>query len=126
MTRFSENILFWLATRLYRTEVAHSNEMKEAQRTQEANASYRASSSSKVVAAAQQYGVQLAGKVVLDLGCNTGALTVQYLKQGTRRLIGVDIDAGAIEEACREHAGPECEFHVCSVKTLPLPDESVE
>jgi 2-polyprenyl-3-methyl-5-hydroxy-6-metoxy-1,4-benzoquinol methylase len=126
MARLSENILFWLAKRFYRTEVAHSNEMKVAQSSPEGNASYRASSSSKVVAAAQRYGIPLAEKVVLDLGCNKGALTVQYLKQGAKRVIGVDIDAEAIEVARAEHTSPQVEFRVCSVNALPLPDESVD
>lgn len=126
MARWSENVLFWLVKRLYRTEIAHSNQMKEALSTAASNASYRESQSSKVVAAARRYGVTLTDKVVLDLGCNNGALTVQYLNAGARRVVGVDIDAGAVEEARAKHAGPLAEFHVSGVTGLPLPDESVD
>jgi len=122
----SEHILYWLARGLYKTQLAHSREMKEALSSPEKNTSYRAAQISRVVAAARRYGVQFGDKVVLDLGCSNGALTVQYLSTGARRVIGVDVDANAVAAARAQHAGPSVEFHVSEATRLPLPDESID
>jgi SAM-dependent methyltransferase len=42
----------------------------------------------------------LAGKTVLDLGCNAGYMTFKALELGARVAVGVDWDEGFIETAC--------------------------
>jgi SAM-dependent methyltransferase len=126
MARFSEHVLYWLARRLYHTEVAHSREMKDALSSPEKSASYRSAQCLRVIAAARRHGVPLADQVVLDLGCNNGELTAHYLEEGARRVVGVDIDSDAVESARAKYAGPATEFHVSGVTSLPLPDESVD
>jgi SAM-dependent methyltransferase len=124
MARLSEHILFWLAKRLYRREIAHSSGEKEAPSAPAKIASYRETQSSRVPAAARRYGVELADKVVLDLACNNRVLTVRYLKQGARRVLGVDIDK--VQVARTTDAGPLAEFHISDVADLPLPDGSID
>jgi hypothetical protein len=51
-TRLSEHILFWLVERLYHTEVAHTEEMKNAVREQECYEAHRANEFAEAVAAA--------------------------------------------------------------------------
>ena len=126
MTRFPEHLLFWLAKSLYHTELAHSSEMKEAVSTSDKYSSYRESQSSRMIAAAQRYGVNLKDKVLLDLGCNNGAMTVQYLREGARHIVGVDVDADVIELARAQHGGPQAEFHLSRTKSLPLTDSSID
>lgn len=126
MSRLAEQILYWLVKRFYHTEIAHSREMKEATRGAEHCGAYRASQVTRVVSAAKRYGVELLGRDLLDLGCNDGALTVQYLNQGPRRVVGVDIDAHAIDLARQKHDSPSVEYLVSTVAEIPLPDESVD
>ena len=42
---------------------------------------------------------RLAGRTVLDIGCGTGDLAMAALARGATRAMGVDLGAGAIEEA---------------------------
>jgi SAM-dependent methyltransferase len=126
MARLSEHILYWLAKRFYRTEYGQSNDMRVAFKTLDKNTSYREAQQSRVLAAALRYGVELADKVALDLGCNTGALTIQYLKAGARRVVGVDIDAAAVDAATARYGSSLVEFHVSGVTSLPLADQSID
>jgi SAM-dependent methyltransferase len=126
MSRLSEALLYRLAKRFYRTPVAHSNEMKEALKTKTGLDTYRASQVGKVIKAAERYGVPIAGRDVLDLGCNDGALSVQYPEYGARHVIGVDIDAPAVEAAKKLHPHPAVEYRVASVNGLPVADESID
>src|SRR5262245_38361969 len=126
MSRLSEALLFRLAKHFYRTPVAHSNEMKEALKTKTGLDTYRASQVSKVIKAAERYGVQIAGRDVLDLGCNDGALSSQYPTYGARHVIGVDIDAPAVESAKHLHPHPNVEYRVASVTGLPVDDASID
>src|SRR5687767_7405566 len=107
--------LYYLARLLSKSEVAHSNEMKAALRDASANAAYRADEVARVMAAVDRYNVQVEGADVLDLGCNDGALTMQYARKGTRSVLGLDIDAGAIERARRERMLPGVEYRLSGV-----------
>lgn len=42
---------------------------------------------------------RLAGRTVLDIGCGTGDLAMATLARGATRAMGIDLGAGAIEEA---------------------------
>ncbi len=69
----------------------------------------------------------VAGKVVLDLGCGSGEVSLVAARLGAR-VIGLDIVEGMIEIARREAAAAgfstTSEFHVCDI-TAPL-DESAD
>ena len=54
---------------------------------------------------------------LLDIGCGRGELLKRVLNQ-IGRYTGVDIDAGRIEAARREHPGAE--FHVIDIDKKPL------
>lgn len=121
-----EAVLYRLAKGLYRTEIAQSNEMKEASTDADKADGYRAAQVSRVVEAARRYGVKLVGRDVLDLGCHDGAMTVNYVKHGVRHIVGIDIDADAVRIATMKHAGPHVEYAVSRTTAIPLPDESVD
>ncbi|KAF8218058.1 S-adenosyl-L-methionine-dependent methyltransferase, partial [Mycena galopus ATCC 62051] len=56
----------------------------------------------------------LPGKSVLDLGCGTGILLAEAGRLGASRLVGIDILAGMIASAVRQHGegNNDFEFHV--------------
>lgn len=122
----SEQLLYLAARALYRSRLAHSEEMKSAVKSQETYDAYRATHIDRtILPAADKYGVPIAGRVVLDMGCNDGAISGGYLHHGAARVIGVDIDREAIERAQRL-ATPSLEFHVSSTTEIPLPAEHVD
>jgi 2-polyprenyl-3-methyl-5-hydroxy-6-metoxy-1,4-benzoquinol methylase len=122
----SEQILYLLCKLFYRTEVAHSAEMKEAFSDRGAFDRYRRKQADLVLAAADRYGVGIAGKDVLDLGCHDGAITPAYLEAGAERVVGVDIDGDAIARAQARAAPPALSFRESGTTALPLPDGSFD
>src|SRR5207245_777821 len=42
-----------------------------------------------------------------------------------KRVIGVDVDPGAVEHATREYAAPNLEFRAGSVTAIPVPEQQV-
>lgn len=125
MSRVAEALLYALARKMYRSELGHSEEMKQSLQSADHYAAYRAGKSQEVAAACRRYHVPLAGRVLLDLGCNDGAISPQYLELGAREVIGVDIDAEAIARAQR-HAQPGVRFLTSHTDGLPLEDQSVD
>lgn len=121
----SEQILYQLAKFMHRSEAAHSDDMKDALQSEENYAEYRLTRAAEITKAAEQSGVQLAGQVVLDLGCSDGAISPYYLDAGASEVIGVDIDADAIQVAKQQPARPGLSFHLSDTKRLPLGDQSV-
>jgi SAM-dependent methyltransferase len=79
-----------------------------------------------VVSIAQRCGVDITNNIVLDLGCNDGALSAGYLERGAKSVIGVDIDEKAIERAKKREPNPEISFRLSSTTSLPLEDECVD
>ena len=124
MSTIGERTLVVLARMLSRSEVAHSTEMKEALRDRTLQERYRAQELERVKEAAEHYSVQIVDRIVLDLGCNDGALTVGLPLLGAREVIGVDVDAGAIEIAVSR--GSVVRFLASSVDRIPLPDASID
>jgi SAM-dependent methyltransferase len=124
MSVIAERTLTVLARVFSRSEVAHSTEMKEALRDATLQEQYRAHELERVKAAAERYQVPIADRIVLDLGCNDGALTVGIPPLGAREVIGVDVDAGAIALAVKR--GSPVRFLASSVDRIPLPDASVD
>ena len=121
-----EQSLYRLAHLLSRTEVAHSSQMKGALTSIAANDRYRSDQAHRVLAAADMFQSQLAGTDILDLGCNDGALTMQYAESGPRSVTGIDIDAAAIDLANSHHCRPHLRYLVSTTTTFPLPDASID
>jgi 2-polyprenyl-3-methyl-5-hydroxy-6-metoxy-1,4-benzoquinol methylase len=122
----AEDLLYWLAKRLYRTEVALTDEMKESLESPDAYADYRSKEIDHIVSEVQRNRINIAGAVVLDFGCADGAISQRYLECGAAKVIGVDINPREIERARTKHTDPRLEFHVSTTTTLPLPDQSVD
>ena len=122
----SEKLLYFLAKRLYRGELALSTEMKEALTTRDQYNDYRRRQLEPMMARARQYGVDVTDKVVLDFGCNEGAIALGYLDHGARAVVGVDIDADAVQKAQQHNDPPRATFLLSTHTTIPLPDESVD
>ena len=122
----SEQILFLLAKLLYKSEAAHSNEMKKALSERSEYNRYRLEQIDKILAAAQKYGIDICNKVVLDLGCSDGAITEGYLNRGAREVIGVDIDERAIEQAKGRYSSPNISFHASTTTSFPLSDDLID
>ncbi len=124
--RISEEILFRLARLLYNTEVAHSSEMKQALSDRGHYADFRSEQVDAVMDAARRCGVQIPGRIVLDLGCSDGAMTSGYLDRGADKVIGVDIDAAAIRMARHRCRSSRASFVESTVGSLPLTSEVVD
>jgi 2-polyprenyl-3-methyl-5-hydroxy-6-metoxy-1,4-benzoquinol methylase len=118
--------LYGMARLVYRTELAHSREMKAALAEREASSAYRSAEFTKITAAAAKYGIALAGKRVLDLGCNDGSISPQYVQAGAASVVGVDIDEGAIARAQQRLASDRVSFALSTVEGIPLPDASID
>jgi len=122
----SEEVLFRGVRALYRTEIAHSTEMKEAQQNIEASDAYRSTEIVRVLKAAERYHVPIVGKTVLDFGCNDGAISVRYLAEGAARVVGVDIDERALARARDLHRDQRLQFVAGAVSTVPIEDQSID
>jgi SAM-dependent methyltransferase len=68
----------------------------------------------------------LAGRVVLDVGCGFGWFELYALDHDVRRVIGVEPDGQDLETARRHIRDERAEFTVGSATGLPLRDESVD
>jgi 2-polyprenyl-3-methyl-5-hydroxy-6-metoxy-1,4-benzoquinol methylase len=122
----SEQILYGLAKLLYKSEAAHSREMKCALTDRSEYKKYRRRQVDIVLTAAKAYGIAISEKIVLDLGCGDGSIGVGYLDHGAAHVIGVDIDAEAIEQARQHNDSARATFHVGTTTALPLEDNSVD
>ena len=122
----SETILFSLAKRLYRSELGHSSEMKNALQSENAYADFRSQQSQVVLNAAAACGIRIKGKIVVDFGCFDGAITSRYGDTGATHVYGIDIDKGAIAKARQHHNRDHVTFLESDVKRMPLDDSSVD
>lgn len=121
---FGEALLFAAAKRLYRTEIAHTAEMKSALSDIDAYDKLREGGAEKVISALRRYRLEIKGRRVVDFGCNDGALSARYLKEGAAQVTGLDIDAQALERA--RQLRPGIRFLQSGVDLLPLEDQSVD
>ena len=126
MSAFGELLLYQMARRMMRSELGHSQEMKDALRDREAYANYRADKISEIAGYCRRWGVRLQDAVVLDLGCSDGAITAGYLSQGAAHVIGVDIDHEAVNRARQRFQDQRLEFRESSVSGMPVDDASID
>jgi ubiquinone/menaquinone biosynthesis C-methylase UbiE len=64
---------------------------------------------------------------VLDVGCGTGAVTLDIAESTRGQVVGVDIDEAKLVEARRLlEVVPNLEFQVADVQDLPFPDGSFD
>lgn len=122
----SEQILFILAKVLYRTEIAHSTEMKDSLKNIDLYDSYRSNEIRRIVKAAKNYGIEICGKSLIELGCNDGTITFGYLDEGASNVIGVDIDESAIKRAQQLHTKPGITFVISTPDKIPLENECAD
>jgi len=122
----AEQILFQLARSLYRTEVAHSSEMKKALQHIDACNAYRVNEINRILQAVETYCVAIAGRTIVDFGCSDGAISAEYIRRGAARVIGVDIDERAIRRARELHHHASLKFIQNTVNAIPLEDKSVD
>lgn len=122
----AEQLLFQLARSLYRTEIAHSSEMKSALQNIDAFDTYRTVEINRILEAVERYRIPIAGRTIMDFGCNDGAISAEYLRRGAARVIGIDIDERAIKRAQELHQEEGLTFVQSTVSTIPLQDRSVD
>jgi SAM-dependent methyltransferase len=122
----AEQILFQLARCLYRTEVAHSSEMKKALEHIDAYDTYRAAEINHILDEVERYRVAILNRTIVDFGCNDGAISAEYLRRGAARVIGVDIDEAAIQRARALHQDDRIVFVQNTVSSIPLEDRTVD
>lgn len=64
---------------------------------------------------------------VLDVGCGTGAVTLDIAESTRGHVVGIDIDDAKLEEARRLlEVAPNLEFQTADVQDLPFPDGSFD
>ena len=76
-------------------------------------------------------GVDVKGRLGLDLGCGVGGYDVNLVRDlGARKVIGVDLGAAVVEEAIersrREGVAEKLEFIVVEPGPLPFEDETFD
>ncbi len=123
---FADAALAVMARAFSRGELAHTGDMKAAIQAEDAFRVYRTKEVERVIAALQRFGLELTGKRVLDLGCDTGSLSIEFANRGAAAVVAVDISEEAIEEARRRHADSNVAFAVSGLGALPIPDASVD
>ena len=122
----SEQVLYGLAKLLYRSEMVLSTEMKQALSEREKYNRFRSAQLARILSAARQAEIEIQNKVIVDLGCGDGAITSSYLDCGARRVIGVDIDAQAIDRARANWQSSRLTFLNGRKDAIPVETASVD
>lgn len=73
-------------------------------RVRTAPSAYVSRGGEKLAGALDAFGVDVAGRVVLDVGASTGGFTDVCLRRGARRVIAVDVGYGQLAWALRQDA----------------------
>jgi 23S rRNA (cytidine1920-2'-O)/16S rRNA (cytidine1409-2'-O)-methyltransferase len=73
-------------------------------RVRTAASAYVSRGGEKLAGALDAFGVDVAGRVVLDVGASTGGFTDVCLRRGARRVIAVDVGYGQLAWALRQDA----------------------
>lgn len=96
-------------------KVAESNEISVA-----ASDHYVSRAAHKLIAALDGFGVDPAGRVVLDAGASTGGFTQVLLERGARTVLAVDVGHGQLAAELRDAAGLVL-VEGCNVRNLDRP-----
>src|SRR5262245_51231117 len=123
---FADAALAAMARVFARGELAHTGDMKAAIQAEDAFRAYRTKEVERVIEALHRFGLDLTGTRVLDLGCDTGSLSVEFASRGAASVVALDISEEAIAEARRRHADSNVAFAVSGLGALPIPDASVD
>jgi len=62
----------------------------------------------------------VAGKVVVDCACGSGQSSSIFLKSGAKNVVGIDVDAEAVDRARFRYAQPGLEFLLGNGREIPL------
>lgn len=106
----SEKFLFLLARLLYKTQIVHTKEMKDAASTVDKYNLYRSTQIPFITDALNKYRIEIRGKTVVDFGCDDGAISHMYINEGARQVVGIDIERKAIERANDLYASANVSF----------------
>jgi ubiquinone/menaquinone biosynthesis C-methylase UbiE len=68
----------------------------------------------------------VAGKVVVDCACGSGESSQIFAKAGASRVIGIDVDAAAVESARSKYIEPGLEFCLGNGREIPMGDSLVD
>src|SRR5215470_2788045 len=71
-------------------------------RIKDAAASYAGRGGEKLAGALDAFGLEVAGRVALDVGASTGGFTDVLLRRGARRVIALDVGYGQLAWALRQ------------------------
>jgi len=118
----SRQALFLLAKAFYRPSFRRERSMM----SPDAYDSFRGDKIEFILNAAQQYGIHIDGKSIMDLGCANGAITHRYLDKGAKTVTGVDISATDIEAAKKLYARQGLNFILNDNDSIPMDDASVD
>src|SRR6185437_332911 len=102
----------------------HTEEMKRSLSDMDAYDRFLSAEADKVIARLKQYGIDIRGRTVVDFGCNDGALSARYSRDGAANVIGLDIDAKALARA--RLLNPTLTFLQSGIDRIPLDDASVD
>ncbi|MDB4676922.1 methyltransferase domain-containing protein [bacterium] len=100
--------------------------MKHALTNQGLYDEYRSEEIRKIIAAVNKYGISISGKAILDMGCNDGAITSNYIELGASEAIGVDIDDCAIRFAQEHRTLKNLTFRSSTTTSLPVADDLID
>ena len=124
--KIGEYILFRLAKKLYRYDISLTKQQKESIKNICKYEKDRTLGVLKSVDTALRYGVDIRGKIVVDFGCATGAVSHEYYRLGAKKVIGLDIDKAAITRARNINKNSEIDFILNNTASIPLEDNSVD
>jgi SAM-dependent methyltransferase len=69
---------------------------------------------------------EIKNKLILDLGCGYGELSLMYIKKGARKVVGVDISRNMINFAKEKNCNSKIEFINQSIEDYSFPKSSFD
>ena len=68
----------------------------------------------------------VSGKVVVDCACGSGESSSIFSKSGAKRVVGIDVDAEAVERAKSKYQGAGLDFCLGNGREIPLEDSTFD
>lgn len=68
----------------------------------------------------------LKGKTVLDLGCGYGKNTLEFIKRGAKRAVGIDLSYNMVTKAKRENSHPCVDYLNMDMEKIPSLNEKFD